>query len=71
MAIGCIRCQSNPVCVISGNSIAIRQKMKIGKLIFGALALLLIMGFVYLLIADVPIPQTEKTLEIPHDRPAQ
>ena len=45
--------------------------MKIGKLIFGALALLLIMGFVYLLIADVPIPQTEKTLEIPHDRPAQ
>ncbi len=48
-----------------------RQKMKIGKLAFGALALLLVMGFVYLLLADVPITQTEKTMEIPHDRPAQ
>jgi hypothetical protein len=48
-----------------------RQKMKIGKLALGAFAILLVMGFVYLLIADVPITQTDKTLEIPHDRPAQ
>ncbi len=41
--------------------------MKIGKLILGAIALLLIGSVTYLLIADVPVKQTEVSKEIPHD----
>jgi hypothetical protein len=45
--------------------------MKIGKLVLGAIAVLLIGGFAYLLIVDVPVKQTDVSREIPHDRFAQ
>ena len=45
--------------------------MKIGKLVLGAIALLLIGGFGYLVFTDVPVKQTDVSKEIPHDSLAQ
>ncbi len=45
--------------------------MKIGRIIFAVLAVLLVGAFGYLLIVDVPIKQTEVSKEIPRDQFSQ
>jgi hypothetical protein len=45
--------------------------MKIGKILLGALAVLLVGGGAYLLIVDVPVVQTDVSQEIPHEKFSQ